>query len=90
LILEANTLSAQVALHKVWYNGGIVPSVRLLGIGGLGALLAISVSEGSTDCLWPANLAPGIKKVLTCEDIIWSKLTEIILSSELTGEKRRS
>ena len=90
MIITTKTLSAQVALHKVWDNGRVVPSVCLLGVGWLCALLSISVSEGSANGLGPANLAPGIEEVLTRKNVIWCKLTKIILSGELAGEKRRS
>jgi len=83
------TLSAEIALHEIGHNRRVVPDVCLLGVGGLGALLLVAVPESAANGFGPPNLAPGVEKVLASQNVIWGKLTEIILSGELAGEKGR-
>jgi hypothetical protein len=64
--------------------------VGLLGVGGIGTDLLVGVTESATDGLGVTDLVTGVEEVLTLEDIIRGKLTEILLRGNLAREKGRS
>jgi len=51
--------------------------------------LLVRVAKGTTDGFWEANLLAWFKEVLTGENVIWSKLTEILLRRDFTWQQRR-
>jgi len=78
------------ALHQVRNDGGVVPREGFLGVRRLGAELLVGVAKGATDALGETDLVAGLEEILTGEDILWGKLTEVLLGSHLTGEEGRS
>jgi hypothetical protein len=50
--------------------------------------LLVSVAEGTTDGFGETDLGTGLEEVLSLEDILWGKLSEIFFGSYLTREKR--
>jgi hypothetical protein len=86
-LIIVKSLSAQSTLHGVGDNGGVVPHEGVLGVRGILANLLVGIAESTTDSLGEANLCTGLKEVLSLEDVLWGKLTEILRGGDLTGEE---
>src|SRR6056300_1323385 len=80
---------AESTLHHIRDNGRVVPHEGVLGVGGVRADLLVGVTESATDGLWETDLLTRLKEVLASEDVLWSKLTEVLGGGNLTGEEGR-
>tara|TARA_R110002153_G_scaffold25687_2_gene81309 strand:+ start:260 stop:676 length:417 start_codon:yes stop_codon:yes gene_type:complete len=86
-LIIVKSLSAQSTLHGVGDNGGVVPHEGVLGVGGILANLLVGVAESTTNGLGESNLGTGLEEVLSLEDVLWGKLTEVLRGGDLTGEE---
>ena len=77
---------AEIALHEVRHDGGVIPRVRRLGVGRLRAFALVGISEGSADRLGPANLGSRVEEVLSLEDVVWGKLTKVVVHGNLARQ----
>jgi hypothetical protein len=66
--------------HQVWWDGGYIPDGDwAAGVGGLGALLEVGVTQVTADSLWEANLLAGIQKILVGQDCIWREGAKVLI-----------
>tara|TARA_B100000767_G_scaffold251142_1_gene253916 strand:- start:241 stop:654 length:414 start_codon:yes stop_codon:yes gene_type:complete len=86
-LIIVKSLSAQTTLHSVGDNGGVVPHEGVLGVRGILTNLLVGIAESTTDSLGEANLGTGLKEVLSLEDVLWGKLTEVLRGGNLAGEE---
>jgi len=57
------------------------------GVQGLGAEVAVGVTQNTTQRLGVANLAAWVQVVLVTEDLVWAELTEILCGHNVAGDQ---
>jgi hypothetical protein len=60
-----------------------------LGLGGSARSCWLALRRAPPTLSGKTDLVAGLEEVLTSEDILWGKLTEVLLGSHLTGEEGR-
>jgi len=87
-LLLVAVLNLKLGAHCVGRNGGQVKDAHCItGVGWLGAEVAVGVTQVAADRLWETNLCTWVQEVLTRQDGVWRKLTEILGRHHLLGNQ---